>query len=208
MMKKVLIAIAILTFSAGGFTQDTTTIGVSLTLPASLELSYWLRWAEGGQDPYEFGHSGEASAIDFGPLGWDENLKLWTAIRYYTVFLIARASGRPYQINQSSTGLVSEADNLNNSFVVTPDYIAEDEIKWAGESVAQGPMPSGDSLGQEGLAAQGERIIYNSNSGESKIIRAYYGLSTGEEGKPGEPITGDRHAGSYSGAVAFTLTLK
>ncbi|MBU1367765.1 MAG: hypothetical protein KJ711_08125, partial [Candidatus Omnitrophica bacterium] len=177
-------------------------------LPESLELSYWLRWAKGGLDPYEFGYSGDASGIDFGPLEWNETLKLWTANRYYIVFLIARTSGRPYQINQSSTGLVSGASNLNNSFVVTPDYIAEDEIKWSGGGVAQGHMPSGDSLGQEGLAAQGERIIYSSNSGKSKIVRAYYGLSTGEEGKPGKPVTGEHQAGNYSGAVAFTLTLK
>lgn len=207
-MKKILIVIAILTFSALGFAADTATIGVNVTLPGSLELSYWLRWAKGGQDPYEFGYSGDASGIDFGPLEWNENLGLWTASRYYTVFLTARTSGRSYQIKQSSTGLVSGVDNLNNSFIVTPGYQAEDEFRWTGGGAAQGPLPSGDSIGPEGLAAGGERIVYSSNSGKSRIVRAYYGLSTGEEGKPGEPVTGEHKAGNYSGAVAFTLTLK
>ncbi len=192
-------------FIAPSFGEDSVTVSTKATVPESLELSYWIRWSTEGQDPYEFGYSGDATSIDFGELEWNENLGIWLPTKYYTVFLIARTSGRPYQIKQTSTGLVSGDNNLNNSFIMDPDYQADDKYS---NGVAQGDMPAGDSLGEAGLAAQGERIVYDSNSGKSRIIRVYYGISTGEPGTPGEPITGDQPAGNYSGTVAFTLTLK
>ncbi len=187
------------------FGEDSVTVSVETTVPESLELSYWIRWAVEGQDPYEFGHSGDATSIDFSSLEWNDNLGIWQATKYYTVFLIARTSGRSYQIKQTSTGLVSGDNNLNNSFIMDPDYQANDKFS---NGVAQGSIPSGDSVGNASLAAGGEKIIYDSNSGKSRIVRVYYGISTGEPETPGEPITGDQPAGNYSGTVAFTLTLK
>ncbi len=210
LVKQVFLTIvAIVTVCVCSITQaQTVTLNVNASVPESLELSYWIRWAEPGQDPYEYGHSGDATALDFGTLEWNSSLGMWTASRYFTVFLVARTSGRPYQIKQTCTGLVSGTDNLNESFVMTPDYIPEDEFQWPGGSAAQGPIPDGDSYGKADIAWGSGKIVYDSNSGKSRIVRVYYGLATGEPGKPGKPITGDYPAGNYTGTVVFTLTLK
>lgn len=183
---------------------STASIGVQAQIPQQLELSYWIRYAPPGGDPYGSG-SGDATSINFGKLSWDDTNGIWVADKYYTVFLVARTSGRPYRIVQTCTGLVNGSYKLDDSFVVTPDYQANDE--WSGGQ-PQGPMPSGDSLGTSGLAVATNKVIYNGNSGKTRIIRAYYGLATGEPGKPGKPITGDQPSGTYTGTVTFTVTLQ
>jgi len=207
--RSVLLVMLVCFLAITGKAQDgsvnNTSVNVSAVVPESFELTSWIRWAKPGQDPYEFGFSGDASAIDFGPLEWNGDLGIWQPTKYFTVFLLARSSGRSYQIKQTSTGLFSGTSNLNNSFTVTPDYVSDDEFS-AGQP--QGSIPAGDSYGTAGLAASGEKVVYDSGTGQSRIVRAYYGLSTGEPGKPGEAISGDYPAGTYSGSVSFTLTLK
>lgn len=85
-----------------------------------------------------------------------------------------------------------------------PDYQDADEFT---PGNPQGPIPEGDSVGDSGLAASDERVVYDGNAGLSTIVRVYYGLSTGDD-DIGKPITGDYPAGDYNGTVTFTLTLK
>jgi hypothetical protein len=184
------------------FAQTTARIDVDADVPGSLELTYWIREAPGGVDPYGSGSS-DASAILFDNLTWDNTNRVWVADNYYTVFMIATTGGQSYEILQTCLGLENAAgDDLNNSFTVDPDYQSADE--WA-PGVPQGSMPAADALGTASVAVVADKLVYDGNSGESRIVRAYYGLATGEAGTPGDPITGDQPSGLYSGEVVVTL---
>ena len=66
-------------------------------------------------------------------------------------------------------------------------------------------MPSGDGLGTASLATATDKLLYDGNAGEARIIRAYYGISTGATGTPGVPVTGDQLGGAYSGQVQLRI---
>jgi len=184
---------------------STASVGVTATVPRQLELGSWIRYAPPGVDPYGTG-SGNATSLNFGTLVYDNANGIWTATKYFTVFLLASSSGRPYRIQQTNSGFSKGSTNLNNSLIVTPDYIAEDEIV---TGVPQGSIGT-DSYGSKSLALAVNKVIYNGNTGRARIARAYYGLATGETGEPSgsEPITGDQVSGTYSGTITFTVALQ
>ena len=208
-MKK-LIAILVLIAIAGSTSicpaATTASVGVQATVPQMLELSSWIRYALPGGDPYGTG-SGDATSLNFGTLVFDDTYNIWTATKYFTVFLLAASSGRPYRIQQTNTGFTLGTTDLNNNLIMTPDYIAADQII---SGTPQGSMPSGDSFGAKGLAYATNKVIYNGNSGLSRIVRAYYGLATGDSGEPSgaEPITGDQLSGTYAGTITFSVVLQ
>lgn len=192
------------------FSASSVSLQVQATVPETLELVYWIRKAPPGVDPYGQGSS-DASAINFGQLQWDENNNIWVATHYFTVFLIGATGGRPYEIRQTCTGVVNpDGEDINDSFILTPGYNPDDE--WSpgnpqgGGSIDNPPSP--DSLGTPGSAVATDKVIYQGNSGVARIVRAYYGLATGEPGTPGEPITGNQVAGTYTGTVTITLVLQ
>ena len=184
----------------------TASVGVQATVPQQLELSSWIRYAPPGVDPYGTG-SGDATSLDFGTLAFDDTYNIWTASKYFTVFLRATSSGRPYRIEQTNTGFVLGSTTLNNNLIVTPDYQSADEIV---SGTAQGAIPSGDSYGAKDLALGTNKVIYNGTAGLARIARAYYGLATGETGEPSgaEPITGDQISGTYAGTITFSVVLQ
>lgn len=187
--------------------MSTTTVGVEAFIQPRLELSGWIRSAPPKVDPYGEG-SGSALNLDFGPLEFDSEYHVCTATKYFTVFLMATSSGRPYRIEQTNTGFSFGTTDLNNSLIMTPDYQTKDEII---TGKPQGSMPSGDSFGTAGLAFGDNKVIYNGNSGKARIARAYYGLSTGDadnEPAGAEPITGDQLTGTYSGTILFSVVLQ
>ncbi|MBD3264720.1 MAG: hypothetical protein GF375_06430 [Candidatus Omnitrophica bacterium] len=197
---------AILVLS-GSFSFAATTVNVSVraVVPSTLELSHWIRYAPPGGDPYGSG-SGDATSLDFGTLQWNDEFGIWTANKYFTVFLVANSSGRAYRIQQSCSGFAMGGSNLNDSLTMSPDYQAADELGGS----AQGSMPSGDSLGSSTLAVGTNKVIYNGNAGLARIVRAYYGLATGAGGDPAgsEPITGDQPSGTYNGTITFSVVIQ
>ena len=125
---------------------STVSVGVTATVPEQLELGSWIRYAPPGGDPYGQG-SGDATSLNFGTLVYDDTNGIWTAAKYFTVFLLASSSGRPYRIQQTNIGFSKGSTNLNSSLIVTPGYQPEDKIG----GVAQGSIGS-DSYGSESLA--------------------------------------------------------
>ena len=148
-MKKLIVILVLISLvgSANICSAGTTaSVGVQATVPQQLELSSWIRYAPPGVDPYGSG-SGDATSLDFGTLVFDDTYNLWTASKYFTVFLLASSSGRPYRIQQTNIGFSKGSTNLNSSLIVTPGYQPEDKIG----GVAQGSIGS-DSYGSESLA--------------------------------------------------------
>ncbi|MFC1514878.1 hypothetical protein ACFL5X_03155 [Candidatus Omnitrophota bacterium] len=186
------------------FAQTTAAIGVNAVVDPQFELTYWMREAPPGAYPED---GSDADSIVFDNLQWDPTNHIWTASRYYTVFMIATTAGQPYEIEQTCVGLtrVGGGGDLNDSFIVTPGYEILD--RWDGDDplTAQGAMPGGDNYGTPGLAVTTNKLLYDGNSGLARIARAYYGLSTGEPGTPGSPVTGDQLSGTYTGNVIITL---
>ena len=193
------------------FAQTTASIDVDADIPEDLTLTWWMREVPSSvTDPYAAGTS-DATTMDWSGAAdftWNTTDRIWNANHYYTVFAIGASSGRAYEILQTCTGLISTVDvteNLNSSFIVTPDYVSSDRWDPADASTAQGAMPAGDGLGTASLATATDKLIYDGNAGEARIVRAYYGISTGATGTPGSPVTGDQLGGPYSGQVQLTL---
>lgn len=200
-----LVVAALMLSPASGFCATTASVSVRAVVPSALELSSWMRYAPPEGDPYGTG-SGDATSLDFGTLTWDSQYSIWTAGRYFTVFLVANTSGRAYRLQQSCSGFYMGGTNLNSSLIMTPDYQSADELG----GIAQGSMPAQDSLGTASLAVGTNKVIYNGNAGIAKIVRAYYGLATGASGEPtgAVPITGDQPSGTYSGTITFSVVLQ
>ncbi len=208
-MKKIIAALIVFSLVGAGLISNaatTASVGVSAEVPEELSLSSWIRYAPPGGTPYGTG-SGDATSLNFGTLTKDPTYNVWVSDKYFTVFLIASTSGRAYRIQQTCTNFAAGTTNLNDSLMLKPDYESLDEII---EGEAQGSMPSGDSLGSTTLAVGTSKVIYNGNSGLSRIVRAYYGLSTGADGEPtgAEPITADKVSGTYTGTVTFSVVLQ
>lgn len=187
------------------FAGSTVNVSVRAVVPSTLELSTWIRSAGPGVDPYGPG-SADATSLDFGTLTFDTVNSIWVADKYFTVFLLATTSGRAYTIQQTNNGVTSTGGNLNSNLLMTPDYQTADKIG----NVAQGLLPAGDSIGAKSLSYGTNKVIYNGNSGESRIARSYYGLATGAAGEPAGslPITTNKPAGTYTGTVTFSVVLK
>jgi hypothetical protein len=187
------------------FAASTADVTVRAVVPSSLDLALAIRSAPPGGDPYGPG-SAVATSIDFGTLTFDATNNIWVPSQYFAVFLTASTSGRAYTIQQTNSGVVATGDNLNTNMIMTPDYQANDQIA----GVAQGAIPAGDSVGSAALSFGTNRVIYNGNSGLSRITRAYYGLSTGAAGEPAGalPITSNKQAGTYTGNITFSVVLK
>ncbi len=208
-MKKMIAALVMCSLVSAGivsFAATTASVGVQATVPQELELTSWIRSAPPGVDPYGSG-SADATSLNFGTLTKDTTYGIWTADKYFTVFLLASTSGRDYRIQQTCTNFLSGSQSLNDSLIMTPDYQSADEIV---SGTPQGSMPTGDSLGSADLAVGVNKVIYNGNAGNSRIVRSYYGLATGASGEPtdAEPITGDQVSGTYDGTVTFSVVLQ
>lgn len=207
-MKKLIATLVLISIASSASicpAASTASVGIQATVPQQLELSSWIRYAPPGVDPYGTG-SGDATSLNFGTLVFNDTYNIWEATKYFTVFLLAASSGRPYRIQQSNTGFSLGSTNLNNSLIMTPDYKSDDEIV---SGTPQGSI-GGDSYGAEGLALGISKVVFNGNSGKSRIARAYYGLATGETGEPSgaEPITTDQVSGTYSGTITFSAVLQ
>ena len=209
-MKKLIAALVLIPLAVGSMSiclaASTASVGIQATVPEQLELVSWIRYAPPGVDPYGTG-SGDATSLDFGTLVFDDTYNIWKPTRYFTVFLLASSSGRPYRIQQTNIGFSLGATELNDNLIVTPDYQSGDEIV---TGTSQGAIPGGDSYGAKDLALGVNKVIYNGNAGLSRIARAYYGLATGESGEPtgAEPITADQLSGTYSGTITFSAVLQ
>ena len=207
-MKKLIAALVLISLVGSASicpAATTASVGVTATIPQQLELSSWIRHAPPGIDPYGTG-SGDATSLNFGTLVYDDTYGIWKATKYFTVFLLAASSGRKYRIQQTNTGFSLGSTNLNNSLIVTPDYQTGDEIV---TGTPQGSIGT-DSYGTKSLALAVNKVIFNGNSGKSRIARAYYGLATGETGEPSgaEPITTDQVSGTYTGTITFSAVLQ
>lgn len=243
MRKVIAMIVAVILLGIGGvcFAGNTAQFTVKANVTEVLELDYWVRWAHSSEDVIDTSvlggkraywpdeedgvHSGLANGdLDF-EVAWknvsdpDDSSVVYAqyfAKKYYTVFLVPRTSGRPYEISQSCDGFTNTmtGNSLPKALVMVPDYQVNDKIA----GFPQGAKPSVDKLGIKAYAVVGApgNLIYDGNAGKSRIIRCYYGLATGNSDPVKHPITdpdataqiigGDTLPGTYSGTVTFTMT--
>jgi len=216
-MKKALLLLLALVTVMGNMPVSAASLAsvqVQAQIPQMLELDYWIRSCPSDSTPYGTGSS-DAVDMAFGRLNWSDQNKIWLADKYFTVFLVASTSGRPYQIRQDCTGFVSPSTGktLNNTLLMTPDYKEADRFSANDPASAQGQFGLGDKIGSKNMAVGANKLIFDSPSGVGpKIIRCYYGLATGDpaaqEPAGTEVLTGKVPAGDYSGIVTFSLVLK
>ena len=199
--------------------QTSTTVDVSTEVSEELDLTLWIKRVVDDQDPGTEGT--EVTSMAFGPLtntfGDGSPAGALFSRTWFAAFLIASTSGRPYIIRQTADGLEDGANSIpSNCYLMTPDYIADDEFVWPGGSKAQGDMPTGATLGSPGPAEGTDIAIYTSGTaGESRILRAYYSITNGyqADGTPvpgfsGDAIPLDQPAGDYTGNVTFSVVLQ
>lgn len=222
-MKKILsycLVLAIGVFNLGSLNAATsvnlaTTASVSASTP---ELTVLVKQIDDGDpDKNPWTGSTTVSSMAFGPLthildnGSDAGI--WFAKRYFCAIVFTQPFGKPYNINSSSSGLTSGANTLPAAaFVLAPGYASLDE--WSPGN-PQGPMPSGASLGAKGSAVGVNKLVYSSETGiaTGRIIQSYYSIPPdgigGVDPYPGwSGVPLGQPAGSYSGTVTLTITLK
>ncbi|MCP4653102.1 MAG: hypothetical protein GY858_06955 [Candidatus Omnitrophica bacterium] len=216
----------ILAIGIGGFCfAEDIEIPVTAEFPFNVELDHWVRWADSGDretpaaTPYEAGRSGDVTndILNFGELIYDDELGIFLARKYFTVFLLADTSGFPYKLIQSCSGFSNTIDpneNLNDSLIMTPDYKEEDLWDQTNPDSQQGVHGDNDGVADAALVAASPgigRVVYSSESGFSRIVRCYYGLATDDpdaeipEPADAKVITADTRSGTYEGTITFTL---
>jgi hypothetical protein len=212
-------AIALLLAPTLGLAATTASVDVTAGVDEQLDLSVDILKVVGpSDDPWADGT--EVQAMSYGSLtdtfldGTFAGALLSNT--WFTVFLIAKTSGRPYTIRQTANGLSSGTDSIpDNCYLMVPGYESGDLWIWPGGSGPQGDQPSGSTLGTAGPAKATNRTIYRSeDAGTSHIIRCYYTITNGYKedgttwpGFAGDSIPLDQPAGNYSGNVTFSLVL-
>lgn len=173
-MKKILLILLAVIAVFGNvpvWASSTTAVPVEAQVPMMLELSYWIRSCPSDSTPYGTG-SRDVTDMSFGQLVWNDQNSIWLPDKYFTVFLVATTSGRPYQIRQNCTGFVSAAtgQTFNKNLLMTPDYKEADLFTANNPSTAQGPMGSGDKLGSSALSVGNEQLIFDSSTDRKSVV--------------------------------------
>lgn len=225
-MKKVLsyaLTLAVVLFNLGPLEAATSVnLVTTASVPSSTpELSVLvLQIDDGDPDQNPFTGSTTVTSMAFGPLRHilddGKDAGIWFAKRFFAAIIFSQPFGRPYNINSSSTGLTSEANQLKKeAFVLAPGYAEQDRFDPNDPKSAQGPMPPGASLGPKGSAVGVNKLVYSSETGTAlgRIIRAFYGIppknADGSDPYPGwSGVPLGQAGGSYSGTVTLTITLK
>ena len=186
------------------FAGSSVDVDVDAQVLDILELNSWIKYFIGDDTT----PVGDATSFDFETLTDTfpngDPAGVWYSPKWYTIYLLPATSGDQYQIKQTCTGLTAAGgDDLNNSFVVTPNYAPED---WFVPNTPQGPMPAGATLGDANLAVASDHVIYTSDpNGEMRIIQAIYSIPNESDVSGFEEITYNCSGGSYSGDVTFTV---
>jgi hypothetical protein len=205
-MRRIVFISLVLIFLCGGhlYAQDTI-INVDASVSSTLDFTWNMHRLLGEEDPWA--GDPDRTAMSFGKLQeldpYEYPGRLFTDI-WYCVFLWTTAT-TPYHIKQTSTSLATHdgQHNLDDSFVVIPDYNVND--KWDG-IYPQGSMGT-DQLGPATLVKDAD-ILYYGNEGQGRIIRLYYSI-------PAEPkvavsdwkyIPTNHATGDYEGTVTITIT--
>ena len=215
-MKKIFTLILVCLLAPAAVFADSSifSVPVNVQVPMMLELNYWLRSCPGNSTPYGPG-SMDVRDMSFGKLGWDNQYHIWKADKYFTVFMVAMTSGRPFQLRQTCTGFVSSqrGESLNKSLLMTPDYKQDDRWSPSDPDTTQGELSALDRVGNKDIAFGTDRMIFDCASGLGpRILRCYYGLATGDpaahEPATAKVLSGQAPAGDYTGTITFSLVLK
>jgi hypothetical protein len=217
MKKPAFIFLAFVLLSAGwacpgiSYGQTKANITINAQVSDTLDFSWNMHRLLGPEDP----NAGDLNqtVMDFKKLYEVDPLnypgKLFSDI-WFSIFLYTSAT-QPYQIKQDSTPLMTldGLHNLNNSFVVIPDYIPGD--KW-GDGTVQGNLDTGEQLGSPSRVYKQESpgTITLFTGAKSHIIRLYYSIpSQPTQAVPGwQPLTTSQPAGNYQGTVTISIVPK
>jgi len=218
-MKLLTWTIALILIPAVALAATTASVNVSADVSEQLELVVTLKRVVDSQDPGTEGT--DVTSMGFGSLtdtfADGTNAGSLFSRTWFAAFLVAKTSGRPYVIRQSSDGLTSGSNTIpTNAYLMIPDYEPNDLFTWPGGSAAQGAQPTGSTLGSAGPATGLNKTVYTSGSaGLSRIIRCYYTVTNGYkadgstwDGFSGDPISLDQPSGNYSGTVTYSVVLQ
>jgi len=205
-MKRIILLIVFLMASAPARAATTATVAMTINVPVSLELTahVW-RVPAGISDPSQ---GAEWGTMDFGPLRYNQGFGWWAADVWFCVFLYPNASGDHYMVTQQCSDLVfpGSSQNLSKKLILTPAYCGADQWESYGSYYYQGELntAAGDYVGGEGVSGMHSTAfttkdgktfhsltarprvsanwhpVFNSASGEPRIIRAYYGFYTAD----------------------------
>ncbi len=218
-------------------TATSKEFGVTAFVEQQLELTGWMSKSDAGntqslartESAVEAqGQAEFPSTMDFGTfkselLSGDDAGCLYSP-EGYTVFLVAKTSGRPYKIQSVATAIDGKDEAFgyklpDEAFVLTPSYHEEDELSGPTGKVAQGADPNpGSKVGSQ-VCCVGTHEIYDSGSGGvSRVVRANYSffpyLDAGDQqdiqARPSgwSPVPKDQHYGPYEGTVTISVVLK
>jgi hypothetical protein len=201
-------------FSTGVYAQGTGTQTVNVSVNASvadcMDFSWNMYQLLGDQDPWA-GQPNQ-TVMDFAniyELDPRNHPRVMFTDIWYCVFLWV-AANKPYHIKQEvpqpnlyNRTTNNPAHNLDDSFIVVPDYNADD--KWEG-LWPQGPIGK-DKLGSPSLV-KNANILYYGNDGKSHILRFYYSIPAQPKVSISgfKPIPTSQPAGEYKGTVTITIT--
>ena len=217
MRRLVLIFLVLILLSAGwvcprlSYGQTQANITINAGVLDTLDFTWNMHRLLGPEDPT----AGDLNqtVMDFKKLSELDPLaypgRIFTDI-WFCVFLYTSAT-QPYQIKQDSTPLMTldGLHNLNNNFVVVPDYNSGD--KWDG-LYPQGSLGTGEQVGGPSRVyrqeAPGTITLFTGT--KSHIVRLYYSI-------PGQPtvtvpgwqsIPTSQSTGTYQGTVTISIVPK
>ncbi|MFC1704399.1 hypothetical protein ACFL1E_06440 [Candidatus Omnitrophota bacterium] len=197
----VILAVSLLCVSAVCFANPVD-IDVSATVPAILDLNYSIKYFMdanntpiGDDDDFGFGSLTHtlANGSDAG---------VWFSRKWFTIYMVASTGGQRYQIKQTCLGVTSGGNNINNSFVVTPNYSEDDLLG----TDPQGPIPG--TIGVPSLAVVSNHVMYTSDTaGEGRVIQGIYSIPNDHAVSGFVPVSLDQPQGLYDGIVTIEAVL-
>ena len=233
-MKKVitgLIVAIVVAWNVPAFAESaSTTVQVVVTVPLQLNLIVTLykvdQLYDANGNPIENDHPiqkdhmigdvGAPGTMDFGTLQMNNKYGIWMGTYGYCFSLAAQTSGRPYNIQQTCYGVMSGTNSLNTALTMSPVYAPQDQYGF--DPNASDPndpkfqRPADSTLGNPTLSFGVNKNIYDSGStGKTVSVQCHYGIFTDDKKYPvpgAAVLTSSQSAGTYTGKIMFTLSLK
>ena len=232
-----MVVLALMMTSAAPMAMAQTTSGqAGATVPTYLEFAmsrvYKMSVAENDSDPWNDGTLLTTPSFDFGNLtSVKDSAGKFLYMRgefFYYVMMIAATNGRKYRITETGGAMTGSGGTLPATGVIlVPDYQWQDQMV---SGTDQGAPPSGATVGPATTACGTGSLVYQSDPGYGRIVRAVISIAgppsgenypisysrghngtavqgTKQEYTGWKPITQDQGSGRYTGTITFTLAL-
>ena len=191
-MKKLILALALLTLSVPVFAATSQQVSVSVTAPSVFELKIDMLNNDGDGN-----FTGEATSVAINLVQNGADAQFGDNV-VYTFLTALNNTGQPYSVTSNMVDLSNGTTNLPDSMLLQVNQVTDGlDNDIAGDSPAVG-----------GLNAVGTRELYTSNaSGSTAVIESLLAITPDSTFTGWQGVPPDQEEGEYTSTITYTMAI-